>query len=239
MGVYLAEFIGTMILIIFGNGAVANMILNKSKAKGGGWISITAGWGFGVAIAVYITGWVSGAHINPAVTIGLASIGNFSWALVPGYLIAQIIGAFTGSVLVFLSFKQHYDETDNPDLKLATFCTMPEISTPFWNVVTEFIATAILLIGILGITQTQNELAGMSAFMIGILVWALGLSLGGPTGYAINPARDFGPRIAHQLLPVPGKRDSGWNYFWIPIIAPITGGIAGAVIFKLCEMVWS
>jgi glycerol uptake facilitator protein len=239
MGVFLAEFIGTMILILLGNGVVANVVLGKSKGNGSGWIVITAGWGFAVAVGVYCTAWVSGAHLNPAVTIALASIGSFSWALVPGYIMAQMCGAFTGAVLVFLTYKQHYDESDDADGKLATFSTGPAIRHSVWNSVTEVIGTAMLVLGVLGIGQTQNNLAGMGAFMVGILVWSLGLSLGGPTGYAINPARDLGPRIAHAVLPIKGKRDSDWGYAIIPVVAPIVGGVIGAYIFNFATKVWS
>ncbi|TDT67008.1 glycerol uptake facilitator protein [Hypnocyclicus thermotrophus] len=239
MGIYFAEFIGTMILILLGNGVVANVVLGKTKGNNSGWIVITTGWGFAVAIAVYITGWISGAHINPAVTIGLASIGKFSWSLVPGYIIAQILGAFTGAVLVFFSYKQHYDESDDADGKLATFSTGPAIRNLFWNSISEIIGTAMLVIGILGIGQSQNNLGGMGAFMVGVLVWAIGLSLGGSTGYAINPARDLGPRIAHALLPIKGKRDSDWGYALIPVLAPIVGGVIGAYIFQFATLIWS
>lgn len=239
MGVYLAEFIGTMILILLGNGVVANVVLHKSKGNNSGWIVITAGWGLAVAIGAYTTGWISGAHLNPALTIALASIGKFSWALVPKYIIAQLLGAFTGAVLVYLTYKQHYDESEDADGKLATFSTGPAIRNLFWNSITEIIGTAMLIIGLLGIGQTQNNLAGMGAFMAGILVWALGLSLGGPTGYAINPARDLGPRIAHALLPIKGKRDSDWGYALVPVVAPIIGGVLGAFIFSTVTAMWN
>ena len=239
MGIYLAEFIGTMILILLGNGVVANVVLNKSKGNGSGWIVITAGWGFAVAVAVYVTGWVSGAHINPAVTIALASIGAFDWAMVPGFIVAQVAGAFAGAVLVYLTYKQHYDETDDADGKLATFSTGPAINGVRWNIVTEIIGTAMLVIGVLGITNSNNNVGSMAALLVGILVWSLGLSLGGPTGYAINPARDLGPRIAHALLPIKGKRDSDWTYAWIPVVAPVFGGVIGAQIFSICLKFWS
>ncbi len=239
MGVYLAEFIGTMILILLGNGVVANVVLHKSKGNGSGWIVITAGWGFAVAVAVYVTGWVSGAHINPAVTIALASIGAFDWAMVPGYIAAQISGAFVGGILVFLTYKQHYDETDDADGKLATFSTGPAIGGAKWNVVTEVIGTAMLVMGVLGITNSNNSVGAMGALLVGILVWSLGLSLGGPTGYAINPARDLGPRIAHAVLPIKGKRDSDWAYAWVPVVAPVIGGVLGAQLFDFCLKVWS
>lgn len=239
MAVLLAEFIGTMILILLGNGVVANVVLNKSKGNGSGWIVITAGWGFAVAMAVYVTGWVSGAHLNPAVTVALASIGAFDWAMVPGYIMAQMSGAFAGGVLVFLTYKQHYDETDDADGKLATFSTGPAIGGIKWNLVTEIIGTAMLVIGILGITNNNNSVGSMGALLVGILVWSIGLSIGGPTGYAINPARDLGPRIAHALLPIKGKRDSDWAYAWVPVVAPIVGGVLGAQLFDFCLKVWS
>ncbi len=239
MAVYLAEFIGTMILILLGNGVVANVVLDKSKGNNSGWIVITAGWGFAVAIAVYVTGWVSGAHINPAVTIGLASVGAFDWALVPGYIAAQVAGAFTGGVLVYLTYKQHYDETDDAGGILATFSTGPAIRGAKWNFITEVIGTAMLVLGVMGITNGNNNVGPMAALLVGILVWSLGLSLGGPTGYAINPARDLGPRIAHMLLPIKGKGDSDWSYAWIPVVAPIVGGVIGANIYMLCLSVWS
>lgn len=239
MKMYLAEFIGTMILILLGNGVVANVVLKKSKGENSGWIVITAGWGFAVTIAAYITGWVSGAHLNPAVTLGLAVIGSFDWNLVFGYIIAQLLGAFAGAVLVYLTYKTHFDETDNPDGKLACFSTGAAIQNQTWNFVTEFIGTAMLLIGILGITNSHNNLGSIGTFLVGLLIWALGLSLGGPTGYAINPARDLGPRIAHMLLPIKGKRDSDWAYAWVPIAAPITGGIAGSVLYKALMTFWS
>ncbi|WP_319371896.1 MIP/aquaporin family protein [uncultured Ilyobacter sp.] len=239
MGIYLAEFIGTMILVLLGNGVVANVVLNKSKGNGGGWIAITAGWGFGVTVSVYVTGWVSGAHINPAVTVALASIGAFDWSLVPGYIVSQVAGGFAGAVLVYLSYKQHYDETDDADGILATFSTGPAISGSKWNIVTETIGTAVLVIGVMGITNSNNNVGPMAALLVGILVWSIGLSIGGPTGYAINPARDLGPRIAHALLPVNAKRDSDWGYAWIPVVAPIFGGVIGAQMFKFCLKVWS
>ncbi|MDN5304898.1 MAG: glycerol uptake facilitator protein [Fusobacteriaceae bacterium] len=238
MGLYLAEFIGTMILILLGDGVVANVVLKKSKGENSGWIVITAGWGFAVAVAVYVTGWVSGAHINPAVTLGLAFIGDFDWTLVPGYLTSQLLGAFTGAVLVYITYKQHFDETEDKTSKLGVFSTAPAIKNYFWNFITELIGTAMLVIGVLGIGNSHNNNGALGALLVGILVWSLGLSLGGPTGYAINPARDLGPRIAHALLPIKDKGDSDWGYGWIPVLAPIVGGILGAVIYKMLLGVW-
>ena len=207
MGEYLAEFLGTLILILLGDGVVANVVLKKSKGEGGGWIVISAGWGFAVAVAVYITGWVSGAHINPAVTVALAVIGNFAWSSVPGYIIAQILGAFTGAVLVYLSYKDHFAETEDRDSKLGVFSTIPAIRNIPSNVITEIIGTAMLLIGVLGITDQHNDLGALASLLVGLLVFSIGLSLGGPTGYAINPARDLGPRIAHAILPITWQKE--------------------------------
>lgn len=238
MAMYSAEFFGTLILILFGAGVVANVSLKDSKAKDGGWIVVTAAWGFGVAVAAYITGWVSGAHLNPALTIGLAAIGDFEWALVPGYIVAQILGAMAGAALVFLAFRDHFNITDDPDAKLGIFCTAPAIRNTASNLITEIIGTAILVIGILGITNPNNEMGALGTLLVGILVWAIGLSLGGPTGYAINPARDLGPRIAHALLPIKGKRDGDWGYAWIPVVGPIIGGVIGAFVYKFFLNMW-
>jgi len=231
MNVYLAEVIGTMILILLGDGVVANVVLNRSKGQNSGWIVITTGWGLAVAMAVYAVGWASGAHINPAVTVGLAVIGKFPWAQVPGYIIAQVIGAFIGAVLVWLAYYPHWAETEDPALKLAVFSTGPAIRNYPLNFITEVIGTFMLLLGVLFIIDPNNNLGatGLIPLLVGFLVWSIGLSLGGPTGYAINPARDLGPRIAHAVLPIPGKRDSDWGYAWIPVVAPIVGAILAAI----------
>nr|WP_290665173.1 MIP/aquaporin family protein [Ardenticatena sp.] len=234
MNVYLAELIGTMILIILGDGVVANVVLNKSKGQNSGWIVITTGWGLAVAVAVYAVGWISGAHINPAVTVGLAAIGKFSWAQVPGYIIAQTVGAFIGAVIVWLAYLPHWEATEDPGAKLAVFSTGPAIRNTAANFLTEVIGTAVLVGGVLWILDTHNNLSsGLGPLLVGFLVWSIGLSLGGPTGYAINPARDLGPRIAHQLLPIPGKGDSDWEYGWIPVVAPIVGGVIGALFYTI------
>jgi len=238
MAMIISEIFGTMILVILGDGVVANVALGKTKGNSSGWIVITAGWGFGVAIAVYAVGWVGGAHLNPAVTLGLASIGAFSWALVPWYIGAQMVGAFLGAVVVYLAYHDHFAATDDADGKLAVFCTGPAIRSALWNLITEIIGTAMLLIGILGITNSNNNMGALGALVTGILIWAIGLSLGGPTGYAINPARDLGPRIAHAILPIPGKRDSDWSYAWIPVIGPIVGGLLGAWMYNLVSMLF-
>ncbi|MBS4539596.1 aquaporin family protein [Clostridium sp. D2Q-11] len=238
MAMYLAEFLGTMILILLGDGVVANVSLKGTKAEGSGWIVVATGWGLAVAMAAYITGWVSGAHINPALTIGFAVIGKISWSLVPGYIISQVLGAMVGAILVFVSFRNHFTKTDDPDTKLGVFCTAPAIRNYKWNAITEVIGTALLVIGILGINNGNNGVGVLSALLAGFLVWSIGLSLGGPTGYAINPARDLGPRIAHAILPIEGKRDSDWGYGIIPVVAPIVGGIIGAVVYQAILSVW-
>ena len=239
MEVYIAEFIGTMILVLLGDGVVAGVLLRNSKAENSGWIVITLGWGMAVAMAVYSVGWISGAHINPAVTIGLASIGILEWAQVPGYIIAQFLGAFTGAVLVWLAYLPHWEETADPGLKLGVFCTAPAIYNRVANLVTEIIGTAMLVFGVVAILNTftagGKELAwgGLFPLLIRLLVLGIGLSLGGPTGYAINPARDLGPRIAHAVLPIAGKGGNDWGYSWIPVLGPIIGGILGAVLYSI------
>lgn len=247
----MAELVGTMILVILGDGVVANVVLNKTKGQNAGWIVITAGWGLGVMTAVYCVGRISGAHLNPAVTIGLASIGSFpspdqSSGLVLGYIAAQIAGAFLGGVVVWLAYLPHWKETPDPSTKLAVFCTGPAIRNTPANLICEIIGTAVLLFGVLGIgdnvlkIQAAGEVdlsavfsTGIAPLLVGFLVWAIGLSLGGPTGYAINPARDLGPRIAHAVLPIPGKGHPDWGYSWIPVLGPIIGGVVGAVFYKV------
>ncbi len=239
MSPYIAEFIGTMILIILGDGVVANVVLNKTKGNSSGWIVITAGWGLAVAIAVYCIGWISGAHINPAVTLGMAAIGELSAAHVPGYLLAQFSGAFAGAAVVWLTYLPHWEATTDKPTKLAVFCTAPAIRKPWANLATEVIGTFMLVLGVLAILRPDNLnpdagwSAGLGPLLVGLLVFSIGLSLGGPTGYAINPARDLGPRIAHYLLPIRGKGDSDWSYAWIPVVGPIIGGVAGALFYQL------
>jgi glycerol uptake facilitator protein len=230
MQAYLGEFIGTMILIILGDGVVAGVLLRNSKAENSGWIVITLGWGMAVAVAVYCVVQFSGAHINPAVTLGFAVSGQFDWAMVPGYLIAQFLGAFVGAVIVWLSYLPHWAETADPGLKLGVFSTAPAIYNTPANIITEIVGTFVLVFGVFGIIA--NDLAGgLAPLLIGLLVLGIGLSLGGPTGYAINPARDLGPRIAHAVLPIAGKGGSDWGYAWIPVIAPIIGGILGGITY--------
>jgi glycerol uptake facilitator protein len=227
----LAEIVGTGILIILGDGVVAGVLLARSKAQNAGWIVITTGWGLAVAVAVYAIGGLTGAHLNPAVTIGLASIGKVGWDLVPWYLIGEIVGAFLGAVIVWLHYLPHWSITEDPGLKLAVFSTGPAVRNTVSNLVSEIIGTFMLVFGVLAITTNQLG-AGLAALLVGFLVWSIGLSLGGPTGYAINPARDLGPRIAHAVLPIAGKGDSDWSYSWIPVVGPIIGGVIGAVAYN-------
>lgn len=244
MSPFLGEFTGTALLITLGDGVVANVILNKTKGQNSGWIVITFGWAIAVFVAVFCVGPVSGAHINPAVTIGLAITGQFPWNDVPIYILAQILGAIAGAILVWLGYKQHFDETENKDLKLAVFCTGPAIRHRMHNLVTEIIGTFILILGVLFIIKSSpgievNGVSGklglgpLGALPVALLVLGIGLSWGGPTGYAINPARDLGPRIAHFILPIKNKRDSDWKYAWIPIAGPAIGGIIAAFVFKM------
>jgi glycerol uptake facilitator protein len=229
-----AETIGTAILILLGDGVVAAVLLNHSKAQNSGWIVITFGWGMAVMVAVYAVGQFSGAHLNPAVTVGFWVNGNIDGSEVPKYLIGEFLGAMIGATLVFLAYFQHFGETEDPGLKLAVFSTGPAIRNPVWNMVTEILGTMMLLVGVLGITDPGNKgvgTASLGGLLVGLLVLAIGLSLGGPTGYAINPARDLGPRIMHAILPIPGKGPSDWGYSWVPVVGPIIGGIIGALIY--------
>ncbi|MBK7896322.1 MAG: MIP/aquaporin family protein [Candidatus Promineifilaceae bacterium] len=240
MSAFLGEIIGTMLLILLGDGVVANVLLAKSKGNNAGWMVITTGWGLAVFVGAYSVASVSGAHLNPAVTVGLAVAGNFEWSQVPAYIIAQMIGAFIGAVLVYLHYYPHWSETKDAGLKLAVFSTGPAIRNTAWNLVSEIIGTFALVFGILVIKGAVMDSSGsavpinmgaLGIVPVAFLVWGIGLSLGGPTGYAINPARDLGPRIAHFLLPIPGKGDSDWGYSWIPVVGPIIGGALGAILW--------
>nr|WP_258953986.1 MIP/aquaporin family protein [Thalassobacillus devorans] len=228
---FLAELIGTMILIIFGGGVVAGVVLKNSKAEGAGWVVITIAWGLAVAMAVYAVGQFSGAHINPAVTLGFAAVGEFPWEKVPMYITAQVIGAFVGGVIVFLNYLPHWKETEDQGAKLAVFSTDPAVRSPFSNLVSEIIGTFVLLMGLMFI-GANDFTDGLNPMIVGALIVAIGMSLGGTTGYAINPARDLGPRIAHAFLPIPGKGGSDWSYAWVPVIGPAIGGIYGAVFYR-------
>ncbi|WP_339147130.1 MULTISPECIES: MIP/aquaporin family protein [unclassified Sutcliffiella] len=232
MSAFLGEVIGTMILIIFGGGVVAGVVLKKSKAENSGWIVITMGWGFAVAFGVYAVGGISGAHLNPAVTLGLASIGEFAWAEVPGYIAAQILGAFIGATIVYLHYLPHWRETVDQGAKLAVFSTGPAIRHTPSNLISEILGTAILLFGLLCIGANEFT-EGLNPLIVGFFIVAIGLSLGGTTGYAINPARDLGPRIAHALLPIAGKGSSDWKYAWIPVVGPFLGGVLGAKFYQV------
>jgi len=237
----LAEFIGTALLIVLGDGVVANVLLTESKGRGSGWIVITAGWGFAVFVAVFAVGRVSGAHLNPAVSVAMALAGNFPWASVPAYVVAQTLGAMTGAGVVWLAYLPHWKITDDPAAKLAVFCTAPAIRSAPSNLLCEIIGTFVLLFGIFSLKDASAhpqgaavypiDLGALGALPVGLLVWVIGLSLGGPTGYAINPARDLGPRIAHAVLPVAGKGGSDWPYAWIPVLGPLIGGSLAALFY--------
>lgn len=228
MSPFLGEVIGTMLLILFGDGVVANVVLSKTKGNSSGWIVITWAWAMAVFVGAYSVAGISGAHLNPAVTIGLAVAGSFKWADVPLYIIGQFIGAFLGAVLVFLHYYPHWAETKDTGLKLAVFCTGPAIRNVTWNLVSEIIGTFALMFGIF-VIPAQFGLPG--PFTVALLVLVIGLALGGTTGYAINPARDLGPRIAHFVLPIPGKGDSDWGYSWIPVVGPIIGAVIAALLY--------
>lgn len=241
MSPFIAEIIGTFLLILLGNGVVANVVLNKTKGQNSGWIVITTGWALAVYVAVLVAGPYSGAHINPAVTVSLATAGLFDWAAVPTYIVGQMIGAMLGAVMVWILHKKHYEVTDDPRLKEATFCTAPAIrSTPF-NFISELVGTFVLIIAVLYIagpdlTFESGEkvafgLGSLGALPVALVVWAIGLSLGGTTGYAINPARDLGPRIVHAILPIKNKSNGGWSYSWIPVLGPLVGGILAAYLY--------
>ena len=244
---YIFEFIGTMVLILLGDGVCAATGLERSKAKGGGWVVIAMGWGFAVMTGVFISGSVSGAHLNPVVSISCAIAGSMEWSAVPGYVIAQMLGGFTGALLVWLFYKDHFDATSDPDTKLGTFCTMPAIEGhKMRNFFCEALASWLLVFVILifGVDSNMPHLDAegvhlhigmgeLGALPVTFLIMAIGMSLGGATGYAINPARDLAPRIAHAILPIKGKRDSGWGYSWVPVAGPIVGGIAAALSYML------
>ncbi|WP_027415957.1 MIP/aquaporin family protein [Aneurinibacillus terranovensis] len=231
MSPFLGELVGTMILIILGGGVCAGVSLKKSFAANSGWIVISFGWGLAVAVGAYSVGKVSGAHLNPALTLALAFNGDFPWTSVPSYILAQMIGAFLGAVIVYLHYLPHWKETEDPAAKLGVFSTGPAIPNPFANLLSEIIGTFVLVLGILAIGANKFT-EGLNPLVVGFLIVSIGLSLGGTTGYAINPARDLGPRIAHFFLPIHGKGSSNWGYAWIPVVGPILGGSFGGVFFK-------
>jgi glycerol uptake facilitator protein len=233
VSIYGAETIGTALLILLGDGVVAAVLLNHSKAQNGGWIVITWGWGIGVMLGVFAVGQFSGAHLNPAVTLGFAIEGRTDWSDVPKYVAGEFSGAFIGAVLVYLSYLNHWRPTEDPGLKLAVFSTAPALRNTVANLITEIIATFVLVFGVLAIFASKGVAADpLSGLLVALLVLGIGLSLGGPTGYAINPARDLAPRIAHALLPIPGKGPSDWGYSWIPVVGPLIGGAIAALLFK-------
>jgi len=244
---YFAEFIGTFILILLGNGVVANVVLKNTKGENSGWIVITAGWGMAVFVAVLLVGPISGAHINPAVTLGLAFSGLFEWSQVVPFIIAQMLGAMAGGYLVYLFYHDHFKITDSPECKMCCFCTMPNIRNKQNNFLSEAVGTFVLIFAVLfinlpnveieGIDNVKVGLGSLEALPVGLVVFAIGMSLGGTTGYAINPARDLGPRIVHALIPMKGKRDSDWGYSWVPVMGPVVGaGIAALVYYFIIWM---
>ncbi len=230
---FLGELIGTCILVVLGDGIVANVLLNKTKGHGSGWIAITLGWSMAVFVAVYSVAAASGAHINPAASIALAAAGKFPWADVPLYVAGQMIGAMIGALIVWISYRQHFEETLDGDAKLAVFCTGPAIRSPLNNLASEIIGTFILIFGILSMVSPQSSLGSLDALPAALLVLGIGLSLGGTTGFAINPARDLGPRIMHAILPISNKRDSDWGYSYIPVVGPIVGGLLASFVHGL------
>jgi glycerol uptake facilitator protein len=241
MDVFVAEFVGTSLLLAMGSGVVANVVLNRTKGNGSGWIVITTAWALGVFIGVVVAGPYSGAHLNPAVSIGLAITGDFAWAMVPKYVLAQVLGAMFGSGIAWLVYKDHFDATEDPGLKFAPFGTAPAIRNLPSNLISEIVGTSVLIIVILYSTEpiiqdgnnTPIGLGSLGALPVAFLVWVIGLALGGTTGYAINPARDLGPRIMHQILPIKGKGSSDWAYSWVPVLGPILGAAIAAGIYML------
>jgi len=240
---YFAEFLGTFILILLGNGVVANVILRNTKGANGGWIVITAGWGMAVFVAVFTVAPISGAHINPAVTLGLAFSGLFPWVQVVPFIVSQILGAMAGGYLVYLFYYEHFNITESQNCKLCCFCTLPNIKNYKNNFLSEMVGTFVLIFAVLfvnlpsveieGIDNVKVGLGSLEALPVALVVFAIGLSLGGTTGYAINPARDLGPRIVHALIPMKGKRDSDWGYSWIPVMGPVVGAGAAALVYYL------
>jgi glycerol uptake facilitator protein len=242
MNEFTAEVIGTMFLILLGNGVVANVVLSGTKGNNGGWIVITTGWALGVFTGVVIAGPYSGAHLNPAVTFGLAIAGKFAWGKVPMFILAQFIGAMLGALLVWLMYKDHFSVTKAPEAKAAVFCTSPAIKNTVSNLIGEVIGTFVLIFVLfyftnpeMGVDKTPFGLGSLGALPVAFLVWGIGLSLGGTTGYAINPARDLGPRIMHWLLPIPDKGSGNWHYSWIPVIGPMLGSAIAAGLYLLLK----
>lgn len=230
---FIYEFLGTALLILLGNGVVANVLLPQSKGNSGGWIVICFGWAMAVFLGVYVSATGSGGHLNPAVTLTMAYLGRLSWSLVPGYLLAQLLGAFAGAVATWLMYKKHFDQAQDPEAIRGIFCTGPAIRHYGWNFMSEMVATFAFMLGVLFIASPASNMGALNALPVALLVLGIGLSLGGPTGYAINPARDLGPRIAHFLLPIPGKKGSDWSYSFIPVIAPMVGGALATFVYHV------
>jgi glycerol uptake facilitator protein len=233
MSPFFAEFFGTAIIIVFGGGVVANVALDKTKGNNSGWIVITFGWAVGVFTGVLISAPYSGAHLNPAVSLALVLAGKFSASLLPVYIGAQLLGAMFGAFLVWVAYKKHFDATVDGDAKLGVFCTSPNIRSYWYNILTEIVGTYVLALAVLYMAEPEVGLGSLNALPVAIVVLGLGLSIGGPTGYAINPARDLGPRLMHFFLPIPLKRDSDWKYSWVPIVGPLIGASLAACMFVL------
>ncbi|HMR92786.1 MAG TPA: MIP/aquaporin family protein [Chitinophagaceae bacterium] len=233
MSPFLGEYIGSALLILLGGGVVANVVLSNTKGQNSGWIVITFGWAMAVFVGVYSSTTLGGSgHINPAVTIALSAFGDFDTSLTGTYLLAQLLGTFSGAVVVWLAYKQHFDATENKDLKLAVFSTAPAIRQPAYNLLTEAIGTFVLMLGALVMSKPAASMGTLDALPVALLVLGIGLSLGGPTGYAINPARDLGPRVAHFILPIKNKNNSDWSYAWVPILGPIAGALLAAWVYS-------
>jgi len=232
---FFGEFIGTGLIIVLGQGVVSNVVLQRSKGYNSGWIVISFGWAMAVFVGVYCSAAASKAHLNPAVTLAFAVLGKIPWSLVPTYFAAQMLGAMAGSLVAWLCYRPHFAETPDANAKLAVFATIPAIRSYGNNLITEAIATFVLILGVLFIAAPSSSLGALDALPVGLLVLGIGLSLGGPTGYAINPARDLGPRIMHAILPVPGKRNSDWSYAWVPIVGPLLGSLLAVLVFKLLQ----
>ncbi|MBS1491312.1 MAG: aquaporin family protein [Bacteroidetes bacterium] len=231
MSNYLAEFFGTLLLVLLGDGVVASVTLKKTKSENAGWLTVVIGWGLAVTLAIYAVGRISGAHLNPAITLAFAFSGNFPADQIAGYILAQLAGGFTGAALVWAHFFPHWRETADAKAKLGVFCTAPAIRNTFFNVLSEILATAVLVLALLFIGANKFT-DGLNPMVVGLLIISIGLSLGGTTGFAINPARDLGPRLAHFILPIHGKGNSDWGYSWIPVVGPVAGGWLGAWVFQ-------
>jgi glycerol uptake facilitator protein len=230
---FAGEFIGTAMIIILGQGVVSNVVLQKTKGFNSGWIVISWGWAMGVFVGVYCATGASKAHLNPAITLAFAALGKFPWSQVPIYIAAQFLGAMAGSLVTWLCFRQHFGPTTDANAKLAVFSTMPAIRSYGNNLLTETIATFVLMLGVLFIAAPTSSLGALDALPVSLLILGIGLGPGGPTGYAINPARDLGPRIMHAVLPIPGKRDSDWGYAWVPVVGPVLGALVAAGVYRL------